>query len=90
MYISTDYLILTINICVALLATTFTSVLLVLKIWEPLLYEITDSREWFWIDYYLASASTNVNIALNRDFSDERARRLAISINQHNYAYILF
>jgi len=45
MYISTDYLILTINICVALLATTFTSVLLVLKIWEPLLYEIIDSRE---------------------------------------------
>jgi len=31
MYISTDYLILTINICVVLLAT-FTSVLLVLKI----------------------------------------------------------
>jgi len=44
MYISTDYLILTINICVALLAT-FTLILLVLKIWEPLLYEITDSRE---------------------------------------------
>lgn len=51
------------------------------------LYEIIDCNGWFRIDCSYLAPATNVNIRNinpNRDSSDERARRLAISIDQHN------